>query len=1479
MSLSAPAWLLLAAFGILVLILHVQRRRTFEIPSIQLWRLIDSGTRPAHRVRLPSPNVLLLLQLLIVALTALALARPVFGTRFAHEIVVLDISGDMRGTDIAPTRFDTAVGHLAAMAKGPIRETGARLSVVLAGSRPQILAARLADPAGLRLEGLRAGDGAADWAAAIRLLSSLLKDGEPTRLTLITNRAESARFSAAFPSVIVETQIVGGTAGGTTLRAGLRAVDAPAGKWRAEGSVAFASPSLPSPASGGGKGGGSATVTALVQPDGSDGFLEWGRVDVAPPTGAVAASGGPTAAMFALDLDLRVPSAVTLRLSEDAGRHDNAIHYIVRPKPRVLKILQLGAVSEPLIRALKSAAEIELFAADTLPPDVSAFDLVVANGVEIARRPATNILWLGTGRVSSETAGQMHVITQPILWQSDHPLSQSISWNAVTVGTAYGFPHLQDAETVIEADGTPLIQARTTLSGRELRVGFDLGSSNWPDQPSFPIFVSNLLHWIAPDLGQTIEPACAVGTSCVLDPRLLGAKAVRITARPDLADTTGTPAVPAAVLPAVPRLAGFLPRGYDAQFIPDRAGIYRLERDGLTRLVAVNAGGSEAVPPPDGAVPVTAPSADGPPLRWWLLMALLACLLVEAWLAGRGSERFLRWTALARDNPLSTRRRLLLAARLGALLLVASAIAGVPLPMLDRSYNIAIIAGPNLAVGGEAGLFNRIAAAADRDRARGGDARLGAVAIGANSRITADLAAASDRDRATGPLGTPTAADLENALAVAAAMLPADEPGHIVVAFDGNETRGNAARILPAIVRSGVSVDVLPQTRLAAGEVLVEKVVAPERVYAGDTFPLQAVIYSHGPCQATARVLKDGDVIAERPLNLAGGRSRIETIIPAATPGRARYEAEISASGDPFAQNNRNGIIIDVAPAPQVLIVAAQPAWAEVFANALAVQDIKTRIVEPKRAPFYLKDWLAYSAIVLMNVPAIDLATLQQDLIEKAVAEHGRGLLLLGGENSFGPGGYYETPLERVSPLSSRVPRDAPRVALAFVLDRSGSMQRNEGGATRLDIAKQATISAIGLLHPESLIAIVVFDSEAKVLLPLRPAKDFASVTQALQGLEPGGGTAIYPGLVEALHQLQGVDATAKHIVVMSDGLTQPGDFPGILKAISEEGISVSTVAIGDGADPVRLEEIARIGKGAFHATQDFKALPSILSQEALLLSGKPVEERSATPLWVERNAEFFAGLPEKLPPLGGYVLTTRKPAADLHLLVPDEKQEPVPLLASWRYGNGRVVALTTQGAGAWTTEWQAQEEYPLLWSHIVRHILSGPGEGLFPRIARHGDEIEIDVDALNPEGLPREGLKITASLAGDGTASEAAAPLALSEVSPGRYRGRFTLDRPGEFTLLVAADQTSVKAPLFVAYPALYEFTRADSGRLAALAAATGGRVLASEDQIFTGVQSRWVARAVWQVWVLAAFALFLADLIVRYAAGLIGTRRRSAA
>jgi uncharacterized protein YegL len=1448
-SLVAPGWLLLCAFGVLVLLLHLRRRRTLEIPSIQLWQQLETRRTSRSRDQRPPFNFLLLLQLLVLTLCALALAQPLIGSapRFAHEIVVLDASGSMRSTDVAPSRFDAAVADLIGLSAGALKESGARTSVILAGAHSRFIAARLSDSAGLatQFERLRAGDGLADWAEVARLAWSVIKDGEPTRLTLITDGADgsAARLSAALPGLAVEARTIAGAGARTaTLRAALRALDPGSGKWRVEGRVAFPPGSS-----------GATTVTAFVQPEGSSGFLEWGAVEVRADLTRT-----PREASFVIDLELPRGGAVVLQLPRDAGQHDVTAQFVVRPNPRVLKILQIGDVSEPLTRALRAATDVELYAATSPPSDTSTFDLVVANGMVLERRPGTNVLWLGSARPATEPMGRVVPGISPTGWADDHPLTDRVSWNSVQPGRTYQFAPRRGADLLLEANGMPLIEAHTMPGGRDVRIAFDIDGSGWTEQTSFPIFVSNLLRWIAPDLGRTVDKTCTVGVSCALDPRLVGGDGSVVTVRTnDIGDET------ARRLPSVGPI-------YDDQFIPDRSGLYRFERNGLTRLVAVNLPADRENPTDVPPKVSTSRMSSQPPVRSWLLAAMFVILAVEGWFAGRAAERFLRAGSLRSENPLARRRRLLLAARVTTLLLVAAALTGVPIVFPDRGANLVVVAAPNLKGERETRqLMGPIETLSDRTN--GLESRPGRVAIDARSRVIADLGDAVDNKYLTSGAALPAGANLEDALDLAAAMLPGGAPGRIVVASDGSQTRGDAVRALPALLARGLTVDVMAIPVLEAGEVLVERVSAPEQVYAGDSFRLRALVYSQGPSTATLRIFKDGDMITERPLELPGGRSWIETDIRKVAAGRARYEVAVDAPGDVFPQNNRNGITLDIALAQDVLIVAAQPAWADVLAKALALQDIKTKVVEPKRAPFYLKDWLAYSGIVLMNVPAIDLSTLQQELIEKAVADHGRGLLLLGGENSFGPGGYYETPLERVSPLSSRVPRDAPKVALGFVLDRSGSMQRNEGGVTRLDIAKQATLSAIRLLHEDSLISIVVFDSEAKVLLPLRTAKDTSAVAEALARLEPGGGTAIYPGLVEALHQLEGVDAMAKHIVVMSDGLSQPGDFPGILKAISDQSISVSAVAIGEGADGTRLEEIARGGKGAFHSTNDFKALPSILSQEALLLSGKPVEERSVLPVWSDRNPEFFAGLPEFMPPVHGYVLTSRKSGADAHLVVSDAKQEPVPLLASWRYGNGRVVALTTQGAGAWSRDWQSMPEYPLLWAQTLRHVLPAPrAGGLSARAVRHGDEVAIVVDASNPDGTPRAGREVTASLTREGSPPT---EVALTETSPGHHFGHATLQGTGDFVLRAVANPTTAEVPLHVAYPALYAFPHADFERLAALAATTGGRVIADPEQILASGQRRWITQDGWKIWVLSALALFLIDLIIRYASSLRGS------
>jgi hypothetical protein len=396
MSLLAPAWLALAAFCVLVLILHVRRRRTADIPSIQLWRQIDSGRQSRQPMRLQRPSMTLLLQLLVVLLVALALARPLIGasSRYAHEIFILDASGGMRMTDVAPSRFDVAKGELAALAAGPVKDGGARMSLILAGARPRIVTARLADPDGLgtRLTRLRAGDGDTDWPQVRRLISAVLKHDEPTRIVLITDGGNdgAAALAGAFPDAVIEVMTVGSTkAHNAGLRAALQAVDAGAGKWRAEGTVTF-SPGFT----------GAATVTALVQPDGTDGFLEWARTELRPAIGAK--NGGATETTFAIDLDVKVAAAIVLRLDDDDGPQDNAVQFIVRPKPRILRILELGPASEALNRALRASGPVELLSADAMPADTTAFDLVVVNGIEAAGRPATNTLWIGAARAAGE---------------------------------------------------------------------------------------------------------------------------------------------------------------------------------------------------------------------------------------------------------------------------------------------------------------------------------------------------------------------------------------------------------------------------------------------------------------------------------------------------------------------------------------------------------------------------------------------------------------------------------------------------------------------------------------------------------------------------------------------------------------------------------------------------------------------------------------------------------------------------------------------------------------------------------------------------------------------------------------------------------------------------------------------------------------------------------------------------------------------
>src|SRR5262249_16313860 len=149
--------------------------------------------------------------------------------------------------------------------------------------------------------------------------------------------------------------------------------------------------------------------------------------------------------------------------------------------------------------------------------DTVSFDLAVVNDVEVPAAPQTNVLWLGSARIAKEGAAPLVEVAYPGGWIADHPLTESISGVSIATGPVDRFARLQGSRWLFESGGIPAIQARTTSAGREVRLAFDLDRSGWPEQPSFPVFIANVVRWTMPNLGRSVEPVCRVGHSCVVD--------------------------------------------------------------------------------------------------------------------------------------------------------------------------------------------------------------------------------------------------------------------------------------------------------------------------------------------------------------------------------------------------------------------------------------------------------------------------------------------------------------------------------------------------------------------------------------------------------------------------------------------------------------------------------------------------------------------------------------------------------------------------------------------------------------------------------------------------------------------------------------------------------------------------------------------------------------------------------------------------
>jgi Mg-chelatase subunit ChlD len=751
------------------------------------------------------------------------------------------------------------------------------------------------------------------------------------------------------------------------------------------------------------------------------------------------------------------------------------------------------------------------------------------------------------------------------------------------------------------------------------------------------------------------------------------------------------------------------------------------------------------------------------------------------------------------------------------------------------------------------------------------------------------------------------ATNLAAALRLAQALFPADAAKRVVVISDGNQNVGDAYSQAKRLAELGIGIDVLPIARGGSREVAVEKIVLPSDIRQGTPFEARVVLSSSStdanqqPITGHLRISRAAggqtQTLADRQVTLARDKQVFSFQEEIITPDFYTYSARFvpdDPAADTFAENNEATAFTHVRGRGQVLFIedwmkAGQ--YAELV-DLLGRQNLEVTVQQSNRLFASLAELQRYDLVVLADVPrtsgdaADQLSQFSDEQIEmlaRNTQHFGGGLLMLGGPDSFGAGGWTNTALEKAMPVDFQVKnaKVMPSGALMLVIDSSGSMS-----GEKLELSKAAAIAALKVLGSEDFIGVVSFDSAAHWIVPMTRVRSRDAIARRIARIDSGGGTDMEPGMAQGYRALRDVEAAVKHMIVLTDGQTNGGHFTTMATMHRNQKITTSCVAVGQDAAVQLLNQIARAGGGKYYLVDNPHTIPRIFMKEAMRVA-RPVIYEDEAGIGVQRVAshEILDGIDGPFPPITGFVMTNPKdsPLVEIPLLSAKPSGGVNSLLASWQYGLGRAVAFTTDAGQRWTTTWPDWPGYEKLFTQMVRWTMRPTDRqgslNVFAEV--QDDAIQVVVTALDKDDQFLNFLNLTGTLVGPRMQP---IDLPLKQTSPGRYVGRAPVNQSGSYFLSVSAGpgQAPVRAGVNVPYSAEFKDRQSNPRLLRSLAELTprGGRpgLVLREPQnphqldaaLATNIFRHDLARATsrqdsWHLLALVAGCLFLFDVFNR--------------
>ena len=931
-------------------------------------------------------------------------------------------------------------------------------------------------------------------------------------------------------------------------------------------------------------------------------------------------------------------------------------------------------------------------------------------------------------------------------------------------------------------------------------------------------------------------------------------------------------------------------------------------------------------------------------VRPWWLVALAAVPLVVA----------VGWRSLA---ALGRRKWLATAARAGLVACLAMALAEprirrttdhvTVLFVIDRSLSVPPEYAPDLLCpdGEPVDLrWERIRRFVnDSVRMRGPgrrDARAGVILFGRRPKLVLPPAAV-DRlpidERLAGPIdGEYT--DLAAALKLAQASFPETHGKRIVVISDGNENLGRAEEQAQLARRQGVQIDVLP---LAVGyrnenEVLVQAVEVPPRVAGGERLPVRVLIRNAHPTrlvEGTLEVIEVRDrqgrplapvdapqrpgpvTVTLRPgLNVFKFLTRADadagepdvsltyraTVVPTKSMDPDGRNAVAGLPGD-RASNNRASASVVARGRKRVLLI--DDPLAEGSPHQHLIDTLRRGKIEVHRLPadrlpqdradlaVFLAD---YDCVVLANCPADAFATPDQmEVIRQSVAEQGMGLVMVGGPNSFGPGGYQKTPVETALPVACDIlsPEAAGKGGLVLIMHAS---EMADGNRWQKEIAKLA----VERLGPADMVGVLYYGADAEWFIPFQPVgTDKGRFLAEIDGMTPGDMPNFDPYLALAVDTLSDPrhGLAVRHCVVISDGDPVLGpQGQAAIHRMAATGTTCSAVGVAThgASEDARMKQIADGTRGNFYSVSDPRRLPAIYVKESRRVSQSFLHTDPFEPQLRLRGGPT-AQLPDRLPPLRGFVRTTLKPGEFTEMAVegPPVKDVRFPVVAYRQYEAGRTVAFTSDArtipgtaVAGWDRDWAASDLYQKFWEQTINWAMRSTETGRLTVVTEYRDgRVRVVVEARDEADRPLAGVTIRGTVTPPRplAAGEAAPRIEFQRVGPGRFEAEFPAGEAGAYFVYARAFRDgqlvdAARAGVTVPYSPEFADLEPNPALLRRLAELTGGLVYTEDDAELLRVaragdvfrDALKTVRALPPVWawlVFAAAVLLAVDVAVR--------------